>query len=108
MSSRHGVMNVATKVCLMTDIVSKCAAGVGLCTSYIRRVWKILHGISKTPHERLRQHRAGVSGWTQRAADWNLVYLETVDEEGLARCQERAIKRRGAKRFLSDLEAPRL
>jgi len=30
-------------------------------------------------NRRLKEHHKGLSGWTKRAADWELVYLEECD-----------------------------
>ncbi len=57
-------------------------------------------GMTCCPGTRLKQHRRGQSAWTSRASDWREVFRLDVDSHLEARALEKAIKARGAKRFL--------
>jgi predicted GIY-YIG superfamily endonuclease len=57
-------------------------------------------GIAANVHVRLKQHRHGQSCWSRRADDWTLVFTKAVATTVEARRLEKAIKARGARRFL--------
>jgi len=59
-------------------------------------------GITTGLQRRLAQHRHGYSVWSRRADDWTLVYKQTAATFVEARALEKAIKARGARRFLED------
>jgi len=55
--------------------------------------------------ERLYRHNCNHNGFTGKANDWNVVYksaFRTIEE---SRKLESQIKKRGAKRYINDLEA---
>ena len=52
--------------------------------------------------ERLRRHKSNHKGFTGKANDWQLVYIEELKEKKAAMTLERRIKRRGASRYLKD------
>ena len=55
---------------------------------------------SMTAEDRLSYHLTNHKGYTKRAKDWVIVYVEEHDLKELALELERRIKKRGAKRFL--------
>jgi putative endonuclease len=63
---------------------------------------KFYVGISEHVKKRLRQHQHGVSTWTSRADDWVEVFRHPCDSIANARAREKAIKARGARRFLAE------
>jgi len=62
-------------------------------------------GFSEDSVRRLREHRRGQTRWTSRAIDWQKVWETTVENNVEARCLERQIKARGARRFLDGKQA---
>ena len=109
MSSRPGVMNVAIEETPLTPemVVQLDVESWFVYIIHSGCLGKYYTGISTKPHTRLRQHRDGVSGWTRRADDWEFAYLEKMESECDARRFERAIKKRGAKRYIQELSASR-
>jgi putative endonuclease len=72
----------------------------------------ILHSESLSKHYvghavdldmRLRQHNSGTSGYTKTGVPWKLVWSITCSNRSEAMKLERKIKKRGAKRFLEDI-----
>jgi putative endonuclease len=61
-------------------------------------------GCSKFHSKRLRQHLRGQSHWTKQAKDWKEVFCQTTTSRSEAFGLERKIKKRGAERFLTDLQ----
>ena len=59
-------------------------------------------GISRNRYRRVKQHRQGVSKWTSRADDWEVVFTTRVADAVSARALEKTIKKRGAARYLAD------
>ena len=59
-------------------------------------------GISKRPRRRLKQHNSGVTFWTSRSNDWEIVHLEEVDSLAEGRLLEQKVKQRGARRYLEE------
>ena len=57
---------------------------------------------SMTAEARLSYHLTNHKGYTGRAKDWVIVYVEEHDVKETALESERKIKKRGAKRFLQD------
>lgn len=57
---------------------------------------------SQVVQERLDKHLANHKGFTGRAKDWQIVYENTLEEKQEALKLEKQIKKRGAKRFLTD------
>ena len=57
---------------------------------------------SMTADARLSYHLTNHKGYTMRAKDWVIVYVEEHEEKEMALESERKIKKRGAKRFLQD------
>jgi putative endonuclease len=60
-------------------------------------------GYSQNADERLLQHRSSRHGWSSRASDWVEVMRWALATEGEARRLESKIKRRGAARFLVEM-----
>jgi len=52
---------------------------------------------------RLLQHNEGISKWTRRGSDWNLIYSEQFRSRTDAIKRERWLKRGVGKEFLNDL-----
>ena len=53
--------------------------------------------------ERLRKHNSNHKGFTGRADDWNIAFSEEFETKSQALKKEKMIKKRGAKRFLTDI-----
>ena len=64
---------------------------------------KFYTGMSKFTSKRLRQHRNGESSWTSRASDWIDIWKIEKEDSKSARVLEKKIKKRGARRFLNDM-----
>ena len=58
---------------------------------------------SQTIDERLRRHNSAHKGFTGRAFDWELKYIENHDSKKDSLILEQKIKKRGAGRFLKDI-----
>ena len=58
-------------------------------------------GFTRRETERIREHNRGKTYWTSRADDWQEVYTKEVATVAEARTLEKAIKSRGARRFLA-------
>ena len=54
-------------------------------------------------NERVRRHNSNHKGFTGRTNDWKIVWFTTFDNVSDAIRKEKAIKNRGAKRFLDRL-----
>jgi len=52
---------------------------------------------------RLVEHNSGKGKYTGKAKDWVLVYTQVFKTRGEAMLMESKIKKRGASRFLSDI-----
>ena len=55
-------------------------------------------------NDRLRRHLSNHRGFTGSVADWKIVYQQHFQTKSEAAKLERKIKRRGARRFLDDIE----
>jgi len=55
---------------------------------------------SMSIEERLRRHNTNHKGYTGKSSDWELVHKEEFTSIEDSRKKERAIKKRGAKRYL--------
>ena len=60
-------------------------------------------GISENIPRRLEAHNSGLSTYTNKASDWKIIYQVTLGSKTEALILERKIKKRGAKRYLEDL-----
>jgi len=60
-------------------------------------------GQSQYREKRLRQHRREKLHWTRCASDWQEIFSREVEGRIAARELEVKIKKRGARRFLSDI-----
>ena len=58
---------------------------------------------SLAPHLRLAYHLTKHNGFTAKAKDWIIVYTQNCDSKVSAMALECKIKKRGASRFLNDL-----
>ena len=58
---------------------------------------------SSSVEDRLKQHLGNHRGFTARAKDWKIVYQKSLDTKQEALDLEKKIKKRGAQRFLNDL-----
>ncbi len=47
---------------------------------------------TQTPEERLKKHLTDHDGFTAKAKDWTIVYMETFEDKKLALARERQIK----------------
>jgi putative endonuclease len=59
-------------------------------------------GMSQRLQRRIAQHRRGTTRTTALTDDWVVVYTEKTFDSTTARAMEKAIKARGAKRFIAD------
>ena len=72
---------------------------------YSRRLKRFYTGSTrKTAEERLELHLVDHRGFTSKAKDWVIVYVQKCESIREAMILERKIKKRGASRFLLDLE----
>ncbi len=71
---------------------------------YSETIEKYYTGSCKDFQERLSQHNGGYSRYTKAGIPWILVKLITTQNRTEALQLENKIKKRGAKRFLIDLE----
>ena len=53
---------------------------------------------------RIKQHNTGKGAHTSKGIPWSVVWFEECETRSLAMRLEKKIKKRGAKRFLEDLE----
>ena len=68
---------------------------------YSKTLDKFYAGISAFKQKRLRQHRNGQTRWTSRADDGVELWATSSSDYASARMIEKAIKARGARRFLN-------
>jgi putative endonuclease len=72
---------------------------------YSRYINKYYVGYSSnTIEERLKKHLTNHKGFTSKAKDWIVLYTKSYNTKTEAIALERKIKKRGAKRYLSDLK----
>jgi len=65
---------------------------------------KYYSGSCENLESRFHQHNSGWSRYTKRGVPWRIVKSIEVADKRAARQLENQIKKRGAKRFLNDLE----
>ena len=70
---------------------------------YSKQANKYYTGISSFETKRIKQHKKEKNHWTKIADDWQEVWNKDFENYKDARLMEIKIKKRGAKRFLSDL-----
>jgi len=58
---------------------------------------------SKDVNERLKEHLFNHKGFTAKVKDWNIIYKTNFSSKTEAIAFERKIKKRGAKRYMSDI-----
>jgi putative endonuclease len=51
-------------------------------------------------NERIRRHKSNHSGYTGKANDWKIIWIETTNSKSYAQKLEKRIKARGAKRYI--------
>ena len=70
---------------------------------YSERLQKFYIGISKDLEKRLDAHMKGISHYTKKASDWELIWNIILPTKKETLILERRIKKRGAKRYLDDI-----
>jgi putative endonuclease len=60
---------------------------------------------NKGVNERLDEHLYNHKGFTAKAKDWKIIHQIKIDSKSKALLLERKIKKRGAKRYLNDIES---
>jgi putative endonuclease len=60
---------------------------------------------SQSVQDRLNYHLGNHTGFTAKAKDWAIIFEKQFEEKSTAMALEKKIKKRGAKRFLGDLES---
>jgi len=71
---------------------------------YSQRLQRYYVGSTEDVEKRLQQHNAGKSNSTRAGRPWELIRSESFSTRSAAMLQERKIKARGIRRYLSDLE----
>ena len=71
---------------------------------YSRSTLKYYTGQTDNLENRLQRHNSGLSLSTKNGKPWDLIYMIEVSTRSEAMILEQKIKKRGAKRYLDDID----